>query len=92
MIAPRRSRRVGVVAKAASADAAGVARELVEWLDRRGLEVLVEPGTAAANAARPGDGPLLEGVRCDLVVVLGGDGTLLSVARNARRRRRRSWG
>ena len=46
MIEPRGARRVGVVAKATSADAAGVARELVEWLGRRGLEVLVEPGTA----------------------------------------------
>ena len=82
MIEPRGARRVGVVAKAASADAAGVARELVEWLDRRGLEVLVEPGTAR-EAGTPGDGPLVEGVRCDLVVVLGGDGTLLSVARKA---------
>ncbi len=82
MIAPRGASRVGVVAKAASADAAGVARELVDWLDRRGLEVLVEPGTAR-EAGTPGDGPLVEGVLCDLVVVLGGDGTLLSVARKA---------
>ena len=35
MIEPRGARRVGVVAKAASADAAGVARELVEWLRTR---------------------------------------------------------
>ena len=82
MIEPRGARRVGVVAKAASADAAGVARELVDWLGRRGLEVLVEPGTAR-EAGTSGDGPLIEGVRCDLVVVLGGDGTLLSVARKA---------
>ncbi len=82
MIEPRGARRVGVVAKAASADAAGVARELIEWLDRRGLEVLVEPGTSR-ETGMPGDGPLIEGMRCDLVVVLGGDGTLLSVARKA---------
>ncbi len=82
MIEPRGARRVGVVAKAASADAAGVARELVEWLGRRGLEVLVEPGTAL-ESGKTGDGPLIEGARCDLVVVLGGDGTLLSVARKA---------
>ena len=82
MIEPRGARRVGVVAKAASADAAGVARELVDWLGRRGLEVLVEPGTAR-EAGTAGNGPLIPGVRCDLVVVLGGDGTLLSVARKA---------
>ncbi len=82
MIEPRGARRVGVVAKAASPDAADVARELIEWLDRRGLEVLVEPGTAR-ECGSEGDGLLTEGVRCDLVVVLGGDGTLLSVARKA---------
>ncbi len=82
MIEPRGARRVGVVAKSGSGDANGVARELVEWLGRRGLEVLVEPSTARECGAE-GDGQLVEGVRCDLVVVLGGDGTLLSVARKA---------
>jgi NAD kinase len=77
MIEPRGARRVGVVAKAMSADATGVACELIEWLGRRGLEVLVEPGTAR-ECATEGDGLLLPGTRCDLVVVLGGDGTLLS--------------
>lgn len=82
MIEPRGARRVGVVAKAMSADAIGVACELIEWLDRRGLEVLVEPGTAR-ECATQGQGLLEPGTRCDLVVVLGGDGTLLSVARKA---------
>ncbi|MEO8275463.1 MAG: NAD(+)/NADH kinase [Thermoanaerobaculia bacterium] len=82
MIEPRGARRVGVVAKAGSVEAAGVARELIEWLARRGLEVFVEEGTAR-EAGAGGNGPLTEAARCDLVVVLGGDGTLLSVARKA---------
>ncbi len=75
-------RRVAVVAKAGSAVAAGAARELIAWLERRGLEVLVDAATAA-ECGRPGSAPFAEGTACDLIVVLGGDGTLLGVARHA---------
>src|SRR5262245_53766139 len=72
-------RRVGVVAKAASAEAMRTASELDEWLVRRGLEVqLVE---ASLPGGVEGARPVLAGAELDLVVVLGGDGTLLSVAR-----------
>ncbi len=73
-------RTVGVVAKAGSADAIDTAHELTGWLHRRGIRVAVEPEVASG----------LQGAECiafehsstyDLVVVLGGDGTLLSVAR-----------
>ena len=42
-------RRVAVVAKRSSREALLTARELVEWLQRRGCEVMVEPATAAAQ-------------------------------------------
>ncbi len=64
-----RIRSVGIVAKEGSREAVQLADELAEWLRRRGIEPL---------AARPFD-PEKPG---DLVVVLGGDGTLLSVARS----------
>jgi NAD+ kinase len=65
----RKSQRVGVVAKLGSRDAAHTAYELGEWLRRRGVEsVERQPPFDPAEAY-------------DLVVVLGGDGTLLSVAR-----------
>jgi NAD+ kinase len=76
----RRFQRIGVVAKAASREAVHTAHELAEWLRRRGLEVGLDEavvrakGGAAERPFRPGEG-------YDLVVVLGGDGTLLSVAR-----------
>jgi NAD+ kinase len=59
-------RRVGIVAKTTSRDAAKTAHELAEWLRRRGLEATVD---------EPYGGH-------DLMVVLGGDGTLLAVARS----------
>ncbi len=70
---------VGVVAKRAPA-AAAVARELAEWLVRRGHPVLLDPATRA-DIAREDLGELGPDSACDLIVVLGGDGTLLSVAR-----------
>jgi NAD+ kinase len=70
---------VGVVAKRAPA-AAAVAHELAEWLARRGNPVLLDPVTRA-DIARTDLGELTATASCDLIVVLGGDGTLLSVAR-----------
>jgi NAD+ kinase len=70
---------VGVVAKRAPA-AAAVAHELAEWLARRGHPVLLDPVTRA-DIARTDLGELSATAACDLIVVLGGDGTLLSVAR-----------
>ncbi len=70
--------RVGVVAKRDDG-ALGLAEELVVWLARRGHEVLLDPASRAAIGGS--DGVLEPGAPADLVVVLGGDGTLLSVAR-----------
>jgi len=71
-------RSVGVVAKRDDG-ALGLAAELLEWLERRGHEVLLDP---ASREALGGDNGVLQpGAPADLVVVLGGDGTLLSVAR-----------
>jgi len=72
-------RRVGVVAKAASDEARRTAAELDEWLVRRGLQVRLEEASLRSGA--DGTTPLIPAADLDLVVVLGGDGTLLSVAR-----------
>ncbi len=73
--------RVAVVAKADSPEAGRAGVELGDWLARRGLEVkldehLVELAGLPAERRFQYDAP------CDLIVVLGGDGTLLSVARS----------
>jgi NAD+ kinase len=64
--------RVGVVAKPGSPEAAETVQELTAWLRGRGLEVFLDE--AALRLEDPDD----------LVVVLGGDGTLLSAARTLR--------
>ena len=72
-------KRVGVVAKRTSQEAAETAGELAEWLRRRDLEVLLDVPTLQALGRREPAFTLTGD--CDLVVALGGDGTLLSVAR-----------
>ncbi len=77
-------RRVAVVAKRSSREAIQTAHELAEWLERRDLEVVLDEVSARARDAESDTGAavMAEAGSTDLVVVLGGDGTLLSVARS----------
>lgn len=76
----RKFQRIGIVAKAASREAVHTAFELAEWLRRRDLEVALDEAILRSRASAP-DLPFRPDEAYDLVVVLGGDGTLLSVAR-----------
>ena len=75
--------RVGIVAKASLAAAAPVVRDVVAWLEHRGLQPVVETHTAALaelTAIATADVSALPDAS-DLILVLGGDGTLLGMAR-----------
>ena len=65
-------RRIAVVGKRDSDEAQQMAREVSQWLERRQIDVVVAQGLEMPCDA----------TGCDLVVVLGGDGTLLSAARS----------
>ena len=75
-------RRIGIVAKPNKPEAEPVLRNLITWLRDRGCEVVPDQ-EAATICPEAGPGlPRAEVVaRADLLVVLGGDGTILSVAR-----------
>ena len=68
--------KAGLVARADKPQAAALTRSLVEALSARGVEVLLETRTAEAVGARGVDEQEL-GAACDLLIVLGGDGTIL---------------
>lgn len=78
----RTMKQIGIYAKCNHPDAVKVAREVTRWLRARGMEVLLEKvlarnmgegETGCERAAIP--------ATVDLIIVLGGDGTLISVAR-----------
>lgn len=75
-------KRVGLYAKKHHPDAVGFGREVMTWLEQRGLEVLLEEDLAKwlgyPRDYVDSDIP----ARADLIIVLGGDGTLISVARH----------
>ena len=75
--------RVGLTAKRGLVDAAGVLAELAGWLEARGVQPVFETETAALAGVPPGRPTVsrdeLPGA-CDLLVVLGGDGTLIGMA------------
>jgi NAD+ kinase len=77
---------VGICLKEEQPQAAGTIAELVRWLEERGVEVLADDASAT-EADREGVSREEIGQRADLIVVLGGDGTLLSVARASGMRR-----
>ncbi len=79
--------RVGIVAKAGLEEAAQVVTDVVSWLESRNIEPVVEQATAELIGLQG------LGVReaadlpdtVDLILVLGGDGTLLGMARQIAR-------
>lgn len=79
-------RRVGIVAKSHLRAATPHLGEIASWLEARGVEAIFETATAAllpASGAARARGAIDKSAlaqRADLVVVLGGDGTLLSMA------------
>jgi len=84
----RRIARVGLVAKPRVDAAASVLRDLTRWLEQRGIAVVFETDTAQLAGA-PADAAVETKEElprhCDLIVLLGGDGTLIGMARRVAR-------
>ena len=76
-------RRVGVVLKTTSAEATELGKRLLDELTQLDLEAVVERESAAALEVNGEVDREELPNQVDLVVVLGGDGTLLSVTRGA---------
>jgi NAD+ kinase len=75
---------VGIISKPRKEDVSAVVPQLLAWLRARGLEVLYDCETAACISGEIAGIPRQDlARRVDLLVVLGGDGTLLATARAA---------
>jgi NAD+ kinase len=76
--------RIGIITKRSNPKAREIGARLWEWLKEHRLEILCEKELAEATGV-PGYNKDEIAARADLIVVLGGDGTLLSIARHIRR-------
>lgn len=74
-------RRVGVAVKSSNPHAVELGRRVIAELARRGAEAVVDRDSAAALGASLGPARAELGRHADVVLVLGGDGTFLSVTR-----------
>jgi NAD+ kinase len=80
-------KRIGIIAKQNKPEDVTITGGLVEWLQSKGIDVYIEEGIGEAIRATM-KGPWLTGIKkeeipshAEMIIVLGGDGTLLSVAR-----------
>lgn len=73
-------RTVGLIPRLGKGDALLLARELAAWLAARGHQPLLEAEAAAGAPGLPAAPGLELAARADLLVALGGDGTLIHAA------------
>ena len=77
---------VGLIAKPRSDRGATLVPELIAWLEARGITVFLDGGAAGYAGRSPALSRDQVAANSQLLVVLGGDGTLLSAARASLRR------
>lgn len=80
MSKPAPIRRIAIAVKQRDKEAVAVAEELAEWLKRRSVEVELEAPVLRSRGVEEDTSDSAQVP--DVILVLGGDGTLLSVARN----------
>ena len=76
-------RNIGLIGRLGSAKVVDTLKRLMRFLDERGYHVIVEDRTATVllDHGHPEASRRMLGQLCDLVIVVGGDGSLLGAAR-----------
>lgn len=73
-------KRVGIICKLGRPEPVEILKGLLPWIEGQGHEVLLETTTAEALGRQGCERDRIPS-RADIIIVLGGDGTMLSVAR-----------
>jgi NAD+ kinase len=74
--------QAAIISKPQKPELAGILRDLIAWLEARNYHYLLDPDSAAyVNGTNPIERVDLPKHKPNLVIVLGGDGTLLAAAR-----------
>jgi NAD+ kinase len=77
-------RAIGIFSRPRRADITDIVRPLLDWFSKRGIRAIYDTETAASLRDESGGRPReLLAHESDLLLVLGGDGTLLAAAREA---------
>ena len=74
-------KRIGILVKAESPDTIALLKELIPWLRARGKDPLLDPSIAALVGETASSQRKDLAALADMLVVLGGDGTMLAAAR-----------
>src|SRR5213594_5197820 len=74
-------KRIGILVKAESPDTKPLLKELLPWLRARGKDPLLDPATANLVGETASYPKKDLAALADMLVVLGGDGTMLAAAR-----------
>jgi NAD+ kinase len=82
-MSPPNYRTIGIVSRPRHDEIAAVVPKLVAWLEARGLKVLCDQETSSClDTSAPAEPREQLSAAVDLIIVLGGDGTLLATARS----------
>jgi NAD+ kinase len=73
-------KKIGIICKAGRTEPIELVKVLIPWLQERQYEVALEPGVAASLGLKGVEKEEITGT-VRMMIVLGGDGTMLSVAR-----------
>src|SRR5438309_6994428 len=79
---PASSKSTAIMSKPAKPELARILPELLAWLDKHHYQVVIDPETAVyVSGPEVMDRQEIAARSLDFVIVMGGDGTLLSAAR-----------
>ena len=73
-------KRIGIICKTGRTELAGILKTLLPWLGNKGYEVFIDEETAALLGAEGHSRAQIPSL-VDMVIVFGGDGTMLGVTR-----------